>query len=136
MPAGVRRADVFLVIDNWGAERGKIEDIDAAVLDIAGRGLGVGVHLILTASRWAELRTALRDSFSARLELRLNDPGESEINRRAARQFGTVPPGRGMAPPGIQFQVALPRLDGMDSTDGLADAQEDAVTKLAAALPG
>jgi DNA segregation ATPase FtsK/SpoIIIE, S-DNA-T family len=136
IPAGVRRADVFLVIDNWGAARGEIEDIDAAVLDIASRGLGVAVHLILTASRWADLRMALRDSISARLELRLNDPGESEINRRVARQFGSVPPGRGMAPPGIQFHVALPRLDGMDSIGGLADAQDEAITKLAAAWPG
>ncbi len=136
LPAGLRCADVFLVVDNWGAARGEIENIDAAVLDIANRGLGVGVHLILTTSRWAELRTALRDSFSARLELRLNEPGESEINRRAARQLGSVPPGRGMAPPGIQFQVALPRLDGRDSADQLAGAQDDAVTKLAAAWSG
>jgi DNA segregation ATPase FtsK/SpoIIIE, S-DNA-T family len=136
IPAGLRQADVFLVVDNWGAARGEIEDIDAAVLEIAGRGLGVAVHLILTANRWADLRMALRDSISARLELRLNDPGESEINRRVARQVGSVPPGRGMAPPGIQFHLALPRLDGMDSTDGLADAQDEAVTKLAAAWPG
>ncbi len=136
MPPGLRCADVFLVVDNWGAARGEIEDIDAPVLEIAGRGLGVGVHLILTANRWADLRMALRDSISARLELRLNDPGESEINRRAARQFGSVPPGRGMAPPGIQFHVALPRLDGTDSAGGLGEAQDEAVTKLAAAWPG
>ena len=72
--AGVRAADVFLVIDNWGAPRGEMEGIDAAVLDIANRGLGVAVHLVLTANRWADLRMTLRDSISGRLELRLNDP--------------------------------------------------------------
>ncbi|MFD3582543.1 type VII secretion protein EccCa [Streptomyces sp. NPDC058683] len=136
LPEGIRSADVFLVIDNWGAIRGEMEGIDATVLDIAGRGLGVAVHLVLTAGRWADIRTALRDAISARLELRLNDPGDSEINRRAARAFGLSAPGRGMAPPGIQFQVALPRLDGRDTADGLADAQEEAIGKLAAAWSG
>lgn len=133
---GVRSADVFLVVDNWGAARGELEGIEAAVLDIANRGLGVAVHLVLTANRWADLRMALRDSISGRLELRLNDPGDSEINRRAARQFASVQPGRGMAPPGLQIQMALPRLDGVDSADGLADAQDDVIGKLAAAWSG
>jgi S-DNA-T family DNA segregation ATPase FtsK/SpoIIIE len=106
------------------------------VLDIANRGLGVGVHLVLTANRWADLRMALRDSISGRFELRLNDPGDSEINRRAARAFASVQPGRGMAPPGLQVQMALPRLDGADSAEGLAAAQEDMIAKLAAAWPG
>ncbi|MYS19082.1 DNA segregation ATPase FtsK/SpoIIIE, S-DNA-T family [Streptomyces sp. DvalAA-14] len=136
LPPAVRAADVFLLIDNWGAARGEIEGIDAAVLDIAGRGLGVAVHLILSANRWADLRMSLRDAFSARLELRLNDPADSEINRRAARAFASAVPGRGMAPPGVQYQVALPRLDGRDSAEALADAQSEAITKIAAAWQG
>ncbi|MDH6109465.1 S-DNA-T family DNA segregation ATPase FtsK/SpoIIIE [Kitasatospora sp. MAP12-15] len=136
LPAGTRAADVFLVIDHWGAARGEIEGIDAAVLDIAGRGLGVGVHLVLTANRWADLRMALRDAFSARLELRLNDPADSELNRRAARQLVGAPAGRGLSPQGLVFQLALPRLDGMDTADGLADAQQDALAKIAAGWSG
>lgn len=136
LPKGLRAADVYLLIDNWGAVRGELEGADEAVLDIAGRGLGVAVHLVLAAGRWADIRTALRDAISARLELRLNDPGDSEINRRAARAFGLAAPGRGMAPPGIQFQVALPRLDGKDTADGLAEAQEEAIGKLAASWSG
>ncbi|MEV6949652.1 type VII secretion protein EccCa [Streptomyces sp. NPDC051172] len=136
LPKGMRSADVFLVIDNLGALRGEMEGVDEFLLDIAGRGLGVAVHLVLAANRWADIRTALRDSIAARLELRLGDPGDSEINRRAARAFGLAAPGRGMAPPGIQFQTALPRLDGKDTTDGLAEAQEEALGKLAAAWSG
>jgi S-DNA-T family DNA segregation ATPase FtsK/SpoIIIE len=136
LPEDVRRADVFLIVDNWGAARSEIEEIDATVLDIANRGLGVGVHLVLTANRWADVRMALRDSISARLELRLNDASESEVNRRAARQLVAVPPGRGMAPPGVVYHVALPRLDGMGSAEGLADALDDALAKLATAWPG
>lgn len=136
LPADVRSADVFLIVDNWGAARGVIENIDAAVLDIASRGLGVAVHLVLTANRWADLRMSLRDTISARLELRLNDPSESEIDRRAARKFVSALPGRGMAPPGIQYHLAVPRLDGMGTADGLADAVDDALAKLAMAWEG
>lgn len=136
LPKNLRAADVFLLIDNWGAVRGEIDGADIAVLDIANRGLGVGVHLIVTANRWPDIRTALRDTISARIELRLNDAGDSDVNRRAARQFAFSVPGRGMVPPGIQFQSALPRLDGRDSLDGLADAQDEALGKLAASWSG
>lgn len=136
LPPTVRTADVFLLIDNWGAARGEIDGIDTAVLEIAGRGLGVAVHLVLSANRWADLRMSLRDVFAGRLELRLNDPADSEINRRLARQFVAVSPGRGMAPPGTQYQVALPRIDGKDNADGLADAQSDVLSQLAKAWQG
>ncbi|TSB19214.1 type VII secretion protein EccCa [Streptomyces sp. NBC_01525] len=139
LPDGVRSADIFLLLDNWAGVRGEMldrMDIDATVLDIAARGLGVGIHMVVTANRWADLRMALRDSIAARLELRLNDPAESEIDRRAARRFASATaPGRGLAPGGVQFQVALPRLDGMDTLDGLADAQQDALTKIADSWP-
>ncbi|MCB5906944.1 type VII secretion protein EccCa [Streptomyces pinistramenti] len=139
LPAGVRTADVFLVLDNWAGLRGELQnqvDIDAVVLDVAARGLGVGVHLVLTANRWADLRMSLRDSIAARLELRLNDPAESEVDRRAARRFASATaPGRGLAPGGIQFQVALPRLDGMDTLEGLGEAQEDALAKITESWP-
>ncbi|MFG2525141.1 type VII secretion protein EccCa [Streptomyces sp. NPDC048527] len=136
LPDNLRTADVFLLIDNWSAVRGEIEDADAAVLDIANRGLGVAVHVVIAANRWADIRMNLRDTISARVELRLNDPSDSEVNRRAARQFNFTAPGRGMVPPGIQFQVALPRLDGKDTLDGLTEAQEEALGKLAASWSG
>jgi len=136
LPQGLPAADVFLVIDDWAAARGELPDADAVLLDLANRGPGVAVHLILTANRWADVRTALRDSFSARLELRLDDPAESEINRGAARLLANAPAGRGLAPPGVQFQLALPRLDGIGNDQGLGDAQDEAVAKLAAAWQG
>src|SRR5262249_13144220 len=83
--AGNRAPGGFLVIDNWGALRAELEAADAYVPDIAGRGLGVGVHLILTASRWMDIKTSLRDTFNARLELRLGDPAESVVHRQLAK---------------------------------------------------
>ncbi|MFF2618374.1 type VII secretion protein EccCa [Kitasatospora sp. NPDC058046] len=135
LPAGTRAADVFLLLDNWGAIRTELEGAEASVLDIASRGLGVGVHVIVTANRWADIRPNLRDSFSGRLELRLNEPTESEVSRQASRQVPNIQ-GRGIVSPGVLYQAVLPRLDGREGTDGLAEAQEDALGKIAASWPG
>jgi S-DNA-T family DNA segregation ATPase FtsK/SpoIIIE len=136
LPAGLRSADVFLLIDNWGAVRAEVEEADAAVTDIAARGLGVGVHLVITASRWLEIRPAMRDSIGTRIELRLNDPTESEINRRLAGQLASAVPGRGISAPGVYLQLLLPRLDGQESVDLIGEAQEDALAKIAAGWTG
>ena len=136
LPAGTRAADVFLLIDNWGGLRGEFEDADAAVTDIAGRGLGVGVHLVITASRWIEIRPALRDSIGTRVELRLNDPTESEVNRRLAARMANAVPGRGIAAPGVHFHLVLPRLDGQETAEGVHEAQGDVLAKIAAGWPG
>ncbi|HWE89831.1 MAG TPA: type VII secretion protein EccCb, partial [Pseudonocardiaceae bacterium] len=52
----------------------------------------------------------LRDNIGGRMELRLNDPGESEIDRRAAAAVPVDSPGRALAPDGHQVQIAQPDL--------------------------
>ncbi|MGW7487215.1 type VII secretion protein EccCa [Streptomyces sp. NPDC054786] len=133
LPEGVRAADVVLVIDNWGALHAEEETAPEMLMDIAARGLGVGVHLWLSANRWAEIRTNLRDNIPGRIELHLNDPTESEINRAAARELGAAIPGRGLCPPSLLHHIALPRADGEDSADDLANAERSLVSRLAAA---
>ncbi len=136
LPAEVRAAEVFLILDNWASIRAELEEAEDAVLTIAARGLGVGVHVIVTAHRWADIRMNLRDLLTARLELRLNDPAESEVSRGEARHLRAGAPGRGIAPPGLLFQAALPRLDGRETDEHLAEAQEEAIAKIAAAWTG
>jgi S-DNA-T family DNA segregation ATPase FtsK/SpoIIIE len=136
LPAGVRAADVFLVIDNWGALRAELDEAESIVVEVASRGLGAGVHLVLTANRWAEIRMNLRDAVAGRMELRLNDPSESEVSRQAVRQLAAGVPGRGIAPPGVLYHAALPRMDGLDSLDGLGDAQAETLDKIVAAWSG
>src|SRR5712664_1006351 len=105
-------ADVFLVIDNWPALRQDFEELEAPLQEIAARGLGYGVHLVMTANRWIDVRSALRESVGGRLELRLNDPTESAVNRKAAENVAKGVPGRGINVDSLHFQVALPRIDG------------------------
>jgi S-DNA-T family DNA segregation ATPase FtsK/SpoIIIE len=136
LPEGVDAADVVLVIDNWGAVRDAAGDADAMVAEISSRGLGVGVHLVISANRWPEIRINLRDNIRGRIELRLNEAAESEVNRQAARLLSAVPPGRGIAAPGLLYHAALPRMDGVQSTDGLGKAQEAVVEEIVACWPG
>ena len=69
------------------------------------RGLTFGLHLVVASGRWADFRAAMRDMFGTRLELRLGDPLDSEIDRRVA---ALVPTGPTRPRPGAG-QAALPR---------------------------
>jgi S-DNA-T family DNA segregation ATPase FtsK/SpoIIIE len=128
--------DVFLVIDNWAALREELEDLEPAILDIASRGLGYGVHVVLTANRWMEIRSNLRDSIAGRLELRLNEPLDSEVNRRLAAMVPAALPGRGLTAGGLFFQAALPRIDGRADVEGMQAALDDLVGRAAEAWTG
>jgi S-DNA-T family DNA segregation ATPase FtsK/SpoIIIE len=99
--------EVFLLVDNWGALVREQPELEAEITELAGLGLHYGVHLVLTVTRWAELRPGLRENLGGRLELRLNDPLESEVGRAVAAALPDLP-GRGLTQAGLQFQVALP----------------------------
>jgi DNA segregation ATPase FtsK/SpoIIIE, S-DNA-T family len=103
--------EVFLLVDNWGALVRELPELEAEIADLAALGLHYGVHLVLTANRWAEVRPGLRENLGGRLELRLNDPLESEVGRVAAAGLPELP-GRGLTPSGLQFQTALPGSPG------------------------
>ncbi|MDG5481547.1 type VII secretion protein EccCa [Mycolicibacterium gadium] len=117
-----RFGDVFLVIDGWATLRQEFDHLEGTITAIAAQGLSFGVHVVITASRWAELRPALKDQIATRIELRLGDPAESEMDRKRARDLSGRPPGRGITPSGREFAVALPRWDGVPTVNGLAEA--------------
>jgi DNA segregation ATPase FtsK/SpoIIIE, S-DNA-T family len=124
-------SDVLLVIDNWAALLREYEDLTEDLTEIAAAGLHHGVHLVVTAGRWAEIRPAIREAFGTRLELRLNDPMESDFGRKVAESVPADSPGRGVTPDGLHFQVALPRVDGRGETAGLSEAISELARTLA-----
>jgi S-DNA-T family DNA segregation ATPase FtsK/SpoIIIE len=113
--------DVFLVVDGWGSLRSDFEEQDAAIRQLATRGLTYGVHLVLTTNRWSDIHSALRDQLGTRLELRLGDSIDSVIDMRAA---ATVPraPGSGLTADKMHFLAAVPRIDGRSRTEDLGPA--------------
>ncbi|WP_436947382.1 type VII secretion protein EccCa [Streptomyces sp. SudanB52_2052] len=122
--------DVFLVIDGWGNFRSDYDGLEPAVLDIAARGLGYGIHVILTASRSMEVRANLKDHLMNRLELRLGDPMDSEFDRKVAANVPTGVPGRGQTPQKQHFMAAVPRIDGLSSDTDLAEATQALTTEV------
>jgi S-DNA-T family DNA segregation ATPase FtsK/SpoIIIE len=121
--------DVFLVIDGWGTFHQEYEDLEGMIQEIASRGLTYGIHLMVAATRWTEIRPWLRDMLQTRFELRLGDASESEMDFRAAR---TVPeaPGRGLTPDKFHYLTALPRIDGRPTVKDLAEGVDHLVAAI------
>ena len=126
---------VFLIVDGWFTLKQDFTDLEPKINEMAARGLSFGIHVIITASRWSEIRTWLRDLLGTKLELRLGDAMESEIGSRKA---ALVPnqPGRGMTPQGMHFLSGLPRLDGRATTGDLTDATKGLVEEIRMFWPG
>jgi S-DNA-T family DNA segregation ATPase FtsK/SpoIIIE len=100
--------DVFLVVDGWASLRHEFEGLEESITALAVQGLSFGVHVVLSASRWAEIRPSLKDQIGTRVELRLGDPADSELDRRQARQVPSDRPGRGLSREGLHMVIALP----------------------------
>ncbi|MFJ4622371.1 type VII secretion protein EccCa [Streptomyces sp. NPDC088812] len=128
--------DVFLVVDGWATLR---QDFDALVPtfhQFAARGLNYGVHLVVTASRWMEMATQIRDQIATRLELKLGDNMDSVVDMRRAALVPRVP-GRGLTVEGkLHFLSALPRVDGSGSADDLTEGVADLVERVGGAWTG
>ena len=110
--------DVFLVVDGWGALRSEFDSLDREVTTMMSRGLSLGVHLIVSASRWMDFRSEAQDLFGSRLELHTANPKESIVNREGASRIPKGRPGRGIDMAGHEMMIGLPR----------ADAEQDPTT--------
>ena len=128
--------DVFLVIDGWSTLRSDFDDLEMEIQQLASRGLTFGLHVITATARWADFRAAMRDLLGTRLELKLGDAMDSEIDRKVAQLVPAGRPGRGLLPGKLHFLGALPRIDGTASAESLGDGVDHLVTRIAAAWKG
>ncbi|MGK5530036.1 type VII secretion protein EccCa [Streptomyces sp. URMC 129] len=129
--------DVFLLVDGWAAFRQDYDMTLAPVItDIAARGLGYGIHLVVTASRYMEMRPALKDQLTNRLELRLGDTLDSEFDRKVAAAVPAGVPGRGQTPDKLHWMAALPRMDGISRAGDLGEGTAALVDAVRAAWDG
>jgi S-DNA-T family DNA segregation ATPase FtsK/SpoIIIE len=128
--------DVFLVVDGWGTLRNEFEALEPQVQAIAARGLTFGIHIIVTASRWLEIRSNTKDLIGTRIELRLGDTSDSEVDRKAAANVTAGAPGRGLSPRKLQMLTALPRIDSDPSPASLASGIDDLIARVSASYQG
>lgn len=133
--------DVFLVVDNFGQLQTDFEssdaDIVADIVNLISNGLTYGIHVILATNLWSEIRPRLRSNMGSRLELRLNDPGDSEIDRKLAITIPADASGRGLHPSRQVFQAALPIIGGDIISDlSVQQSIDDLVTRASKAWEG
>ncbi|OBJ12624.1 type VII secretion protein EccC [Mycobacterium sp. 1482292.6] len=111
--------DVVLVVDGWATIRSDFEALEPALQAIAIQGLSYGIHLIVAASRWMEIRPAVKDMLGSRVELRMGDPIDSDIGRKWAELVPVGRPGRGMNAERLHILIGLPRLDSSSDVEDL-----------------
>ena len=128
--------DVFLVIDGWSTLRAEFDDLEMELQQLAGRGLTFGLHIIAASTRWADFRAAMRDVFGSKLELRLGDAVDSEIDRKVAALVPSGRPGRGLVTSKLHFLGALPRVDGDGDASTLGDGVDNLIGRASAAWKG
>ncbi|MEU4212225.1 type VII secretion protein EccCa [Streptomyces sp. NPDC026206] len=128
--------EIVLVIDGFGALRDDFEAIEDAVTDLLKRGGGYGIHVVAGMLRWNDVRIATQSMFGTRVELRLNDPGDSSIDRKLAETLGPDEKGRVLTDGKLFAQTALPRIDSLASAAELGPAVEQAAMVIRSSWSG
>jgi S-DNA-T family DNA segregation ATPase FtsK/SpoIIIE len=128
--------DIFLVVDGWSTLRTDFEDLEIELQVLAQRALTYGVHLVTSATRWMDYRTAVRDILGTRYELRLGDPLDSEIDRKVSVNVPSERPGRGIVQSRLHFLGALPRVDGRTDAGSLHEGIDHLVGAVSSAWQG
>ncbi|MFJ7961788.1 type VII secretion protein EccCa [Streptomyces sp. NPDC096324] len=128
--------DLVLLIDGFGALRDEFAELDDAVADLLKRGGGYGIHVVAGMLRWNDVRIATQSMFGTRVELRLNDPADSSIDRKLSETLSPEVPGRVLTDGKLFAQVALPRIDSRPGTGDLASVLERSARTIRAGWHG
>lgn len=122
--------DVFLIIDGWPAFVSEFPDLESLVQDLAAQGLSYGVHTIISTPRWTELKSRVRDYLGTKIEFRLGDVNDTQIDR-ITRDIPTNRPGRAVSVEKHHLMMGVPRFDGVHHAENLVDAITAGVTQVA-----
>ncbi|MFV8142195.1 type VII secretion protein EccCa [Mycolicibacterium senegalense] len=114
-----RFGDVVLIVDGWATIKSDFDMLEGALQAIAIQGLSYGIHLAISASRWMEIRPAVKDMLGTRVELRMGDPFDSDVGRKFAELVPVGRPGRGMSADRLHILIGLPRLDSSSDVEDL-----------------
>ena len=104
-------AEVVLLLDGAGELRRDFEALEDRVVALLTRGGSFGIHVVLAMTRWNDLRMTHQPLIGTRVELRLNDPVDSIVDRKLAATLKAATPGRALTDGRMFGQVALPVLE-------------------------
>ncbi|WP_081512272.1 type VII secretion protein EccCa [Nocardia donostiensis] len=128
--------DVFLVIDGWDVgftpTGPYYDDYFSSVEALAVQGINYGLHLVISSSRWAAIRPAIKDMIQTRLEMRLGDLTDTVFTTHR-NVVGAIPPdrpGRCVSTDGLHMLTALPRADGDSNPETLSQGSGAAIAQL------
>ncbi|MCR5093946.1 MAG: type VII secretion protein EssC [Lachnospiraceae bacterium] len=114
---------LLLVIDNFTAFYENYDKYDDDLATLTREGVSYGIYTVITANASGDLRSRLRQNFTAGIAMQM--PDRFEYEAVIGDHTEIVPegrtPGRGLikAPVPVEFQVALP----VHEIDGLSQAQ-------------
>lgn len=111
--------DVVLVVDGWATIKSDFDYLEPILQALAIQGLSYGIHVAISATRWMEIRPAVKDMLGTRIELRMGDPLDSEVGRKFAELVPIGRPGRGITAERLHMLIGLPRLDSGSATEDL-----------------
>jgi S-DNA-T family DNA segregation ATPase FtsK/SpoIIIE len=139
---GDEHGDVFVVVDGWDigfAVNGPYYDEYMPTMEsVALQGLNYGVHLVISSSRWAAIRPALKDLIQTRLEMRLGDLTDTAFNAHRAVVAAVPPnrPGRCISSDALHMLTALPRIDGNGDAETAAAGLSAAIAQVSQTYAG
>lgn len=128
--------DVFLVIDGWATLKTEFEALEPQIQALANGGLGFGIHVWVSAAKWSEIRAATKDALQSRIELKLGDPFDSEIDRKVQAIVPAGRPGRGITAGGLHTLIGLPRIDAVSDARDVAAGQRGFIAAVNSAWNG
>ncbi len=136
IPADRFPTDVFLIIDGWATLKSEFENLEPQIQTLANGGLGFGIHVWVSASKWMEIRAATKDALQSRIELKLGDAFDSEIDRKLQGAIPAGRPGRSITAGGLHALVGLPRVDGVENADDVSAGQRNFIEAVNRAWKG
>ena len=74
------------------------------------------MHTVISTPRWTELKSRVRDYLGTKIEFRLGDVNETQIDR-ITREIPANRPGRAVSMEKHHLMMGVPRLDGVHSAD-------------------
>ena len=136
IPADRFPTDVFLVVDGWATLKSEFESLEPQIQAIANGGLGFGIHVWITAAKWMEVRAGTKDALQSRIELKLGDPFDSEIDRKIQAIVPAARPGRGIMAGGLHTMIGLPRIDSVEDAADVSAGQRGMIAAVNGAWRG
>lgn len=116
--------DAVLVIDGWSTfySNPDNEKLVEQIITLATTGPGFGIHVVITTTRWSDLRSRVRDLLGLKVEFHPASPDDTVLNdNRKALKSVPKRAGRCMSAEYLHIMIAAPRLDGANTMAEIAD---------------